>query len=164
MNTPIPPTLPSSALFSNIQTSIFSKNNGSEIVDNTIVSNGYTTTKGNLTTIDGQDQTYSVAAICGSMIQRTGTTVSVSTDIMPLPSLIALELGLPEIDGASYVRMLGIYNPTNYNCLLTGTGWTFLGDDLIRGEQGYTLMLNITYTILSGWTITSMIVGEIDLD
>lgn len=158
MNTPIPPKIPSSSQSSS---SVITSN---QIIYGSIVSNGYLTSKGSITTIDGQDQIYSVQSICSGMIVRTGTTVSNSIDVLPLPNLIASELGLIAEDGNSYVRTLGIYNPSNYNCLLTGTGWTFLGDDLVRGEQAYTFMLNITYTILNGWTITSMVVGEIDLD
>jgi hypothetical protein len=162
MSTPIPPTIPADGQFSAVQIDQYLKNDGS--TTGNVVSNGYVTEKGSFTTITGQDQTYSASAIAGGIIIRTGTTVAPSNDVLPTASNLASELGLPNVDGASYTRSFAIYNNNGYFITLSGTGWSFPGTANINGYYSMTFYYNLTYSIVSGWSGVCLSSGLINLD
>jgi hypothetical protein len=74
MNTPKPPTIPMSGQFDTLQVNQILDNKGVSIDGSgSVVSNGYITAKGAVTTISGQDQTYSAVGVAGGTIVRTDT-------------------------------------------------------------------------------------------
>ena len=162
MQTPIPPTIPSSAQFDSVQIDQFMKTTGDEVVLGNQIVTGNFTQGGILSTINGQDQTYPASAIAGGMLQRTGLTVSISNDVMPSANDLAEVLGLSAVDGISYVRMFGFNNPTSYAININGTGWNFLNSNYIAGQHAYTLMYNLTYSSVNGWTSDCFIAGSFD--
>ncbi len=166
MQTPVPPTIPSTAQFDSIQVDQLIKTNH-EIVQGSQVVTGNFTQGGILSTIDGQDQVYPASCITGGMLKRTGLTVSYSNDTLPSATDIADNLELPKAEGISFVRTFGLNNPTGYAINLSGTGWTFLtttsnSSGIFLGEHSYTVMYNITYTTEDGWTIICFITGVYD--
>jgi hypothetical protein len=156
MQTSYPPTIPAAAQFKSIQ------NNADNIVYGNTISTGNLTSGGILSVVDGQDQTYSASTVAGGMITRTGIGSS-SSDVLPSPNSLAAALGLITINGISYVKTFGIYNTTTYQITLSGDDWTFVNNNTVRGEFGYTIMYNITYTTNDGWTASCMFTGQIDL-
>jgi hypothetical protein len=103
MNTPIPPTIPSSGQFSNadIGDMKVSINNG------TFVSNGFLTSLGGSTIIDTLNPTYTSTEFCKGMIIRSANS---GTDTFPNPEDIAATLGLPNVSGIDYLRYISITN------------------------------------------------------
>jgi hypothetical protein len=82
---------------------------------------------------------------------------------MPDPSDMALLLGLPSIDGASYVRYFAMYNNSNYAISLSGTGWNFPATNIVLSFNAYTFVYTIVYTTETGWFINCLSSGKIDL-
>jgi hypothetical protein len=161
MSVPLPPTIYADAQFNTMQAG-FVKNDGSAVGNSS--SNGYVTEKGGLTSVTGQNQTYPVAAVAKGIIIRSGLTVSTSVDTLPSATDLATELGLFQVDGASFIRSFVVYDATNYSLQMTGTGWTFPGTNYVGAYNATTFYYVISYTTLSGWAVSCLSSGVINLD
>lgn len=157
MNTPIPPVIPSSAIFNALQANQDLRTFGSSI------SNGYSVGKGSIITLDGAYVTYTPAQICGGVIIRTGVMAQGPQDTLPSATSIAQELALPNEDGTSFIRYLSFYIPGNQPTTISGTGWVFPGTNYLRQEGATSFALCISYSIQSGWNINALSNGFIDL-
>lgn len=127
-----------------------------------LISN-YASGRGTKTTIPGQNKTYSASSVAGGIIIRTETTETPSNDRLPDVDDLVAELGLIAENGASYCRMLAIYNFETYRIDLSGSGWGFANVNQLTGFNSYTFFYIIWYTDIDGWQGDITCSGSIDL-
>jgi hypothetical protein len=78
---------------------------------------------------------------------------SPSSDGLPAPSELATELGLPDINGASYTRTFIVYNNTIRTLRLTNiNGWTLFGSNGVGPNRPAIFYCTISYSSQDGWT------------
>jgi hypothetical protein len=130
-----------------------------------VVTNGFVSEKGAVTTIDGQMKLLSADAVCGGMIIRTGTT-GPSTDVLCDAALMAAKLGLTI--GQSASRSFAIVNMSNNPVVLGGLGWTFLTtgfDPTTVVNQYYSMMFFCVVDHFNGaWRVTCTKTGMVNND
>jgi len=163
MNTPKPPTIPSTGQFNILQVNQIFNNKGVTIDSSgSIVSNGYLTAKGSATIISGQNQSYSAAAIAGGMIIRTDVSFSPSNESFPTATELASELGLPDEDGRSYIRSFMIYNNSIRTLVMSNlNGWTLYGSNSIAGNRPGIFYYTLSYSSELGWNVICISDAEI---